>query len=434
MKDTVLSQSLKPRHIAMISIGGVVGAGFFIGASAPISVAGPGALLSYAMSGLMTYLVNLMLRDVALSAPGHGSFVNQIRHALGGHAGFMTGWTYWLVWVTTLGIEIMAAASLLTPLVHLPYALVECIILAVMTGANLMAVRAYGEFEYWFSMLKVGAIAAFILIGVVTLFQGHTPVRQNVLGGGLLPHGWLALLAAIPAIMFSMSGSEVITIAALESETPDKNIAKATRSVGLRIVGFYLTSVALILCLVPWSSLTPGESPFLFVLNQLHIPFAGAAMEVVIVSAMLSTLNSGLYATSRILFELADVDDAPKVFMRLHPNTQSPRIAVLFSSAAALIIAAVAILSPNAVFAFLLSATGALIIFHNTLIVFTRVRLCGLGITPILTFLLLLGALIAMALVPHTRHELAISTFTMGIMLVIAIVRHFVGKAPSRAL
>ncbi|WP_336946153.1 amino acid permease [Asaia sp. HN010] len=432
MTENALARSLRPRHIAMISIGGVVGAGFFIGASTPISVAGPGALLSYALAGLMTFLVNLMLRDIALRAPGHGSFVNQIRHALGGHAGFMTGWTYWLVWVTTLAIEIMAAAALLAPLVHLPFGLVEVLILGTMTATNLLAVQAYGELEYWFAMLKIAAIAVFILIGLGALFHGNGAMHQDVLGSGFVPHGWMALLAVIPAIVFSMSGSEVVTIAALESDAPDRNIAKATRAVALRVVGFYLCSVALILCLVPWSQVVPGQSPFLMVLNRLHVPFASGAMEIVIVSAMLSTLNSGLYATSRVLFELADVDDAPRHFMRLDPRTQAPRIAVLFSAAAALAISAVAIASPNAVFAFLLSATGALIIFHNALIVLTRIRLCGMGFTPVLTLILLMGALVAMALVAHTRHELALSTVTMMLMGGVALLRQLIGKAPRR--
>ncbi|GBQ82629.1 amino acid permease [Asaia krungthepensis] len=433
MTENALARSLRLRHIAMISIGGVVGAGFFIGASTPISVAGPGALLSYALAGLMTFLVNLMLRDIALRAPGHGSFVNQIRHALGGHAGFMTGWTYWLVWVTTLAIEIMAAAALLAPLVHLPFGAVEVIILTTMTAANLMAVQAYGEMEYWFAMLKIAAIALFIMIGLAAVFHGDGAIHQSFASpAGLVPHGWMALLAVIPAIVFSMSGSEVVTIAALESDAPDRNIAKATRAVALRVVGFYLCSVALILCLVPWSQIVPGESPFLLVLNRLHVPFASAAMEVVIVSAMLSTLNSGLYATSRVLFELADVDDAPAQFMRLDPRTQAPRIAVLFSAAAALAISAIAIASPNTVFAFLLSATGALIIFHNALIVLTRIRLCGMGATPLLTLVLLMGALVAMAMVAHTRHELALSTVTMMLTGCVALLRHLMGRAPRR--
>jgi len=415
----VLARSLRLRHIAMISLGGVVGAGFFIGASTPIVTAGPGALVSYAAAGLMILLVNLCLRDMALRVPGHGSFVSQVRFALGVRAGFVAGWTYWLVWVTTLGIEVMASASLLAPVVGLPYWLVEVVVLAVMTAANLLAVRAYGEFEYWFAMIKIVAIAVFILIGLGHLLRGTTPVVANVLGsGGFLPHGWVALLAAVPAIVFSMSGSEVATLAALESDAPDRNIATATRSVALRIVGFYLVSVALILCLVPWTSLTAGQSPFLYVLNRLGVPYAGVAMEVVIVTAMLSTLNSGLYATSRVLFELAERRDAPGFFLRLEPRSQSPRRAVLVSALGALLVAATAIVSPGAVFAFLLSATGSFIIFDDILIVWARMRLCGVSAGPVVGLVLLLGTLGAMAMLPQSRHELAVS---VGALVVIVL-------------
>ncbi|MBE7728696.1 amino acid permease [Komagataeibacter sp. FXV3] len=428
MNSTPLAKSLRSRHIAMISIGGIIGAGFFIGASTPISIAGPASLLSYGMAGLLTFLINCMLRDIALHAPDRGSFVNHIRHTLGAPIGFMTGWIYWLVWVTTLGMESMALASLLAPVVHIPYGLIEFLILGFMTGANLLAVHVYGECEYWFSMLKIIAILVFIMIGVTILVQGHVPVWNNIASQGLLPHGTMAILAAVPSVIFSMAGTEVVTIAAGESDDPARNVASTARTVAFRIVAFYLTSIALILCLVPWNSLVAGQSPFLYTLRAMHVPFAGTAMEIVIVCAMLSTVNSGLYATSRVMFELAAVRDAPGCFMRLHPVTQAPWITVMFSASAALLIAITAIFSPDVVFAFLLNATGAFVIFLYFLIALCRIRACGFNLLSLLTILLLLCALVAMAQVEHTRHELETSVGMMVFVVVIAMARRAYGN------
>ncbi|GBQ54387.1 amino acid ABC transporter [Komagataeibacter swingsii] len=428
MNPAPLARSLRSRHVAMISIGGIIGAGFFIGASTPISIAGPASLLSYAIAGLLTFLINCMLRDVALHAPDRGSFVNHIRHTLGAPIGFMTGWIYWLVWVTTLGMESMALASLLAPIMHIPYGLIEFLILAIMTAANLMAVHVYGEFEYWFSMLKIIAILVFIMIGVSLLVQGHVPVWRNVASQGLAPHGAMAILAAVPSIIFSMAGTEVVTIAAGESDDPARNVANTARTVAFRIIVFYLASVALILCLVPWTSLVAGQSPFLYTLNAIHVPFAGVAMEIVIVCAMLSTVNSGLYATSRVMFELAAVRDAPSSFMRLHPVTQAPWVTVLFSASAALLIAITAVFSPDVVFAFLLNATGAFVIFEYFFIVLCRIRVCGFTLLPLLTIVLLLCALVAMAQVEHTRHELETGAGMMGVVVIIAMARRAYGN------
>ncbi|MCP1231641.1 amino acid permease [Acetobacter indonesiensis] len=408
-KNPQLAQSLRPRHITMISLGGVIGAGLFIGSSGAILTAGPSVLLSYVLSGLIVFLVNMMLRDIALHAPGRGSFISQIRYALGPLPGFVAGWVYWVVWVTTLGVEVIASASLLAPYVHLPYSVIEIIILGIMTGINLLSVRNYGEFEYWFAMIKVAAICLFVGVGCYLLGTHPVPVRDNIFGhGGFLPLGGIAFLAAIPTVLFSMTGSEIATIAALESENPDQNIAKITRTVALRLLVFYLTSIFLVLCLFPWSENVRGFSPFLMVLDQFHIPYASMGMSIVILSATLSTLNSGLYATSRVVYEMARRGDAPSILCAMAPNAHLPRRAVLASAGVALLVSATAIFSPGIVFAFLVATTGAFIMFYNMMIVCARLKLYQTAAWKgWLALLLLAGALLAMVIKPETRNELA---------------------------
>lgn len=413
-----LAHSLQRRHITMISIGGVIGAGFFIGSSSAIATAGPGILITYILAGLTILLVNVMLRDIALQVPGLGSFIMQIRVALGARTGFVAGWTYWLIWVTTLAIEIIGASTILERYVPLPYAVLECSVLAVMTAVNVGSVRGYGEFEYWFALVKVLAISAFIVIGAYALAGNPRLTWSSDWADSLFPNGITAALSMLPTVVFSMSGSEVATVAALESQTPDRNIARVTRSVALRIVGFYLTSLTLLLCLVPWRNVIPGESPFILALYRLHIPFAGLAMTLVILTAMLSTLNSGLYVASRILFEMTENGDAPGFLSRLGPRSRTPRRAVLACAAATLLIAGTAVVSPTIVFGMLISVTGAFIVSNYILIVLARLRLCPTRRwTAWLALLLLAGVLASMLARSETRHELA-----LGLIALIAII------------
>lgn len=401
---------LLSRHVSMISLGGVIGAGLFVGSSGAILTAGPSVMLSYLLAGGMMFLVNIMLRDIARSAPGHGSFIGQIKFALGPLAGFVAGWVYWLVWITALGVEVIAAATLLAPFIPLPFAGIEGVILASITAVNLLSVKHYGEFEYWLAMIKVLAIIGFIVVACTVLGTQSIPVWQNVFGhGGVAPNGALAFLAAVPTALFSMTGSEVATIAALETNEPDQNIARVTRTVAVRLLLFYLTSVTLILCVMPWSEQARGVSPFLAVLTRFHVPYAAAIMTAVILSATLSTLNSGLYATSRIIFEMAHRGDMPRFFQVTSTTGQLPRRAVLASALATLAISALAVISPHLIFAFLVSIVGTFIMFYNSMIVCSRLRLCK---TQVWKGWLALGlqavALVAMLSMKEARSELFI--------------------------
>lgn len=422
-----LAHSLRTRHVVMIALGGGIGAGYFIGASAALSLGGPAVLLSYALAGTLVFLVNLMMRDLALKVPGRASFLRQIQYALGNRAAFVAGWAYWLTWIIAIAVEVIAVATMLAPYIPLPYAVLEILIMALMTGVNLMSVKGYGEFEYWFSAIKVLAIVCFIGIGVWALLSRPIPVHDNLFAhGGLLPHGWLALLAVIPTILFSMGGSEISTVAAVESDNTEQNIVRATRSIALRIGGFYLVSIALVLCLVPWSDVVSGYSPFLLVLHRLHVPFADVALAVVVMTAALSSLNSGIYVTSRILYELAESGSAPRLFLTVDASTKLPRRAILVSALASILVAAVAVLSPTLIFGLLVSLTGGFMVFNNTMIVAGRLKLVPESPWKAYAALVLIACtLMAMLIQPETRSQIVLGA---AALLLIFLAERFVPR------
>ncbi|WP_182355381.1 amino acid permease [Komagataeibacter europaeus] len=428
---------LKDRHVSMISIGGVIGASLFVGSSTAIATAGAGALFSYFLSGIMVMCITRMLGEMTVASPGTGSFVGQIRRGLGPRVAFVAGWLYWIMWATVLGFEAIAAAAFLAPYVPLPYLVIELLTVAIMTVVNLFSVRGYGEFEYWFSALKIITIIVFILLALSGLLGlwSHVKVASGLFSvAGLVPHGTFALFAVIPGIMMSMAGAEITSIAACDTTDPAGNVARSTRTVALRIMIFYLASIGLILLLLPLSRVVPGSSPFLATLDYIGIPFARALMTAVMLIATLSALNSGIYITSRVLCDLAENHDAPRMFLQ-RDGQGTPARAILCGSAVAVIIAVIGMLAPGRVFSFLVSASGTFILFDYVLIVLAHIRLrraClrnGETVSlpmwgfPFLSYGMLaclLGALVTMFFATdHTRQEIVLSTISLGLIIVV---------------
>ena len=372
-EDARLGRSLKGRHVAMIALGGVVGAGLFVGSAAAIGEAGPAVLVSYALAGAIVFAVMRMLGEMAVARPNLGSFNAYIRAALGHRCAFVAGWLYWYFWIITVSIETIAGAVLLSGVVPAPVWLLGLVLIAALAATNLLSVKAYGEFEFWFSALKVAAIMGFILVAAGHLAAGG---GQRLGFSGLLPFapkGWLAVLGAVPTVIFSLTGSEIASIAAAESDDPAANVAAAARTVTLRIALFYLASIGLILATVPWASLQAGHSPFLAALRVVGVPGAEALMGAVILTAVASCLNSGLYVTSRILFELAAEGDAPASLVATDRNGV-PRRAILIGAGAGFAAAIASTLSPDVVFAFLLDTSGAVILLVYLLVALAQLR------------------------------------------------------------
>lgn len=360
-----LGTTLKPRHITMISIAGVIGAGLFVGSANAIEKAGPAVLLSYALAGTLVVLVMRMLGEMATANPDTGSFSVYSRRALGRWAGFSVGWLYWWFWVLVIPVEATAAAEILSKLVGLDPWVWALAVTLLLTGTNLVSVGNYGEFEFWFALVKVVAIVAFIALGVLAIL-GVLPTSE-VSGvsrlwepDGFLPGGWGAVIAAMLTTMFSFMGTEIVTIAAAESPDPRAGITKAVNSVIWRIFIFYIGSIAVIVSLVPYNRLDDGS--YQTVLQAIGIPGAPLIMDVVVLTAVASCLNSALYTASRMVFSLADRGDAPTVVRRVN-GKGVPWVAILVSMVLGFLAVVGNYVLPGKVFGYLLATSGAVALF-----------------------------------------------------------------------
>ena len=360
-----LGTSLKPRHITMISIAGVIGAGLFVGSANAIKAAGPAVLISYFLAGALVVLVMRMLGEMATANPDTGSFSVYSDRALGRWAGFSIGWLYWWFWVLVIPVEATAAAAILSDLVGGAQWLWALAVTLLLTVTNLASVGNYGEFEFWFALVKVIAIVAFIGVGIAAIF-GLFPDSQ-VSGveslwqpAGFMPNGFGAVIAGMLITMFSFMGTEIVTIAAAESPNPQAGISKAVNSVIWRISLFYLGSIFVIVALMPYDRLPNGS--YQSTLQAIGIPGSKVIMDVVILTAVASCLNSALYTASRMLFSLGDRGDAPQVVRRVARNG-APWVAVL----ASMVVGFVAVIGnyvlPDKIFGYLLATSGAIALF-----------------------------------------------------------------------
>src|SRR6478609_5527892 len=303
-----LHRNLKPRQLTMIAIGGVIGAGLFVGSGVVINDAGPGAFLSYGITGVLMIMVMRMLGEMATSNPSTGSFADYARRALGGWAGFSVGWLYWYFWVIVVGFEAVAGAKVLSYWINAPLWVLSLALMLLMTSTNLFSVSSFGEFEFWFAGIKVAAIVAFIVLGtlyVLGIWPNKSIDFSNLWSnGGFFPNGVGAVFSSIVVVIVSMVGAEIATIAAAESKDPAKAIAKATNSVIVRIGIFFVGSVFLLAVILPWNSTELGSSPYVSAFTVMGIPYADQIMNAVVLTAVLSCLNSGMYTASRMLFVL----------------------------------------------------------------------------------------------------------------------------------
>lgn len=378
-----LQAGLKNRHLTMIAIGGVIGAGLFVGSSSGIATTGPGILLSYAIVGALVVLVMRMLGEMSAANPTSGSFSAHADRALGPWAGFSIGWLYWFFWVVVLAVEATAGATILEGWVPaVPQWGWSLIVMFVLTITNLISVGSYGEFEFWFAGIKVVAISVFIVIGLLAVFgilpgadTSHATFAHLTDHGGFLPHGFGSVLTGILLVVFSFMGSEIPTLAAGESEDPERAVTKATTSIIWRIGIFYLGSILVVVSLIPWDSKTLAEKgSYVASLDSLGIPHAGQIMDVIVLTAVLSCLNSGLYTASRMAFSLGERGDAPKSFARTTARGV-PRTAILVSVVFGFVAVFFNYKFPDSVFLFLLNSSGAVALFVWLVICLSQIRL-----------------------------------------------------------
>ncbi|ANP55061.1 aromatic amino acid permease [Streptomyces griseochromogenes] len=363
-EDASLSHGLKQRHLSMIALGGVIGAGLFVGSGAGIAAAGPSIVIAYTVSGLLVMLVMRMLGEMSAAYPSSGSFSAHAERAMGPWAGFTAGWSFWVLLCTAVGLEGIGAAKIVTGwLPGTPEWGWVALFMVVFLATNLAAVKNFGEFEFWFAALKVGAISLFLILGVLAIagvLPGtHSPGTSHLTD--FLPHGSNGLIIGLLASVFAYGGLETVTIAAAESENPVKGVASAVRTAMWRIALFYIGSMAVIVTLVPWNSKSVVEKgPYVAALDHIGIPGAGQLMNVVVLVALLSAMNANIYGSSRIAYSLVQRGQGPKALAKVSGGV--PRVAVLTSCVLGFVCVLLNYWRPDDVFKWLLNMIGAVIL------------------------------------------------------------------------
>ena len=360
--------------MTMISLGGIIGAGLFVGTGPILNQAGPATVLTYLLTGVLLILIMRMLGEMAVAQPSVGSFSDYGRMALGNWAGFSIGWLYWYFWAIVVGFEATVAAGIISGYVSfLPPWLIALALVLLLTATNLYSVGSYGEFEFWFASIKVAAIVIFIVLAIVYLIGlfGPSPGFTNLYAkGGFFPNGPLAMFSGVATVIFAFVGAEIVTIAAAESNEPEEGVARATNAVIYRVLLFYVVSVFFVACIVPWNTGFTEDiikSPFTLAFEKIGIPGSGTIMNLVVLTAVLSVLNSSLYTTSRMLFALTRHNDAPG-FLTNTTRRGVPIWAILAGTVFAYVSVAIFYFFPAEVFTWLINASGAIALFVYLLI------------------------------------------------------------------
>lgn len=317
--DAGYHKGLKSRQVQMIAMGGAIGTGLFLGASGRLVTAGPSLAIVYAVAGVFAFFVVRAMGELVMHRPSSGSFVSYSREFLGERSAFFVGWMYFLNWACSGVADVTAAAKYVQffwPTV--PQWIPALCALLLVLAVNMVSVTLFGELEFWFAAIKVLALVVFMVIAIVVLVS-RTPVNGNVTGpqliveqGGFFPHGLLPAVLILQGVVFAYAAIEMVGVAAGETAEPRKVIPKAVNSVGWRIAIFYVGSVLLLVMLMPSSSYDKNVSPFVTFLSSLGVPGAAGIMDIVVLTAALSSVNSGLYSTGRILRSLSTAGSAPK--------------------------------------------------------------------------------------------------------------------------
>ncbi|AJE82833.1 MULTISPECIES: amino acid permease [Streptomyces] len=331
-------RGLGARQIQMIAIGGAIGTGLFLGAGKAIAKAGPSLILAYAIAGLVIFFIMRALGELLMYRPVSGSFSEYAREFVGPFAGYVTGWTYWLFWVVTGITEVTAAAEYMTYWFDIPQWVSALVFTLILYGVNLISVKVFGELEFWFSMVKVTAIIGMILIcaGILTLGfsdAGDTASVSHLWSdGGFFPKGIGGTLMTLQIVMFAFLAVELVGVTAGESKDPKKTLPKAINTVPWRIAVFYVGALIMILSVVPWTHFQPGVSPFVAAFEKMGLAAGAGIVNFVVLTAALSSCNSGMYSTGRMLRDLALNGQGPRFFTRL-TRSGTPLVGTTFSAA-----------------------------------------------------------------------------------------------------
>ncbi|SDJ49702.1 amino acid permease [Streptomyces indicus] len=364
--DAGYNKDLKARHINMIAIGGAIGTGLFLGAGGRLNSAGPGLALAYLVCGIFAFFVVRALGAMVVYRPSSGSFVSYAREFLGEKGAYVAGWAYFLNWSTT-GIADITAIAMYTHywsfFTDIPQWVLALIALAIVLVVNLISVKIFGEMEFWFSIIKVAALVIFMLIGIFLLVTqqevgGETPglhvITEN---GGLFPSGMMPVVIVMTGVVFAYASLELVGVAAGETAEPQKIVPRAVNSIMWRVGLFYVGSVVLLALLMPGSKYSGDESPFVTVLSSIGVPAAGDVMNLVVLTAAMSSLNSGLYSTGRILRSMAMAGSGPAFTAKMSKN-KVPYGGILLTSAVCVLGVGLNFLMPEKAFEIVLNVAA----------------------------------------------------------------------------
>jgi AAT family amino acid transporter/D-serine/D-alanine/glycine transporter len=351
-----LSRRLRSRHIQLIAIGGTIGVGLFLGSARAIHNAGPALVLAYALGGIAIFFIMRALGELLTYRPVAGSFATYADEFCGPFAGFVTGWSYWFAWIATAMAELTAIGVYVRWwLPAVPQWLPALVALLALYGSNLLAVRMFGELEFWFALIKVVTIVALIVSGLVVIVfhvgdLGAGASFSNLWShGGFLPYGVGGMLLTMQIVMFAYVGVELIGVTAGEAQDPKVVLPRATNGIILRILIFYIGALIVIMALVPWNELSPSVSPFVYVFEKLRVPAAASLINLVVITAASSSCNSGLFSTGRMLWSLAARQQAPRALAALSPR-HVPAAGIHASAAVMLLGVALNYMVPERVF------------------------------------------------------------------------------------
>lgn len=368
MANNNLQRELSNRHIQLIAIGGAIGTGLFLGAGQTIAMTGPSIILTYIIIGLMLFMFMRGLGEILISNTNFKSFADVTNEYIGPFAGFVTGWTYWFCWIITGMAEVTAVAKYVSfwwPQIPNWVSALFCVLLLM--AFNLFSAKIFGELEFWFAIIKVTTIIVLIVVGLVMILFayktqfGHASFT-NLYEHGIFPKGATGFFMSFQMALFSFVGIEIIGVTAGETKDPTKTIPKAINSVPMRILLFYVGSLAVIMSIIPWNKMDPSESPFVRLFALVGIPFAAGIINFVVLTAAASSCNSGIFSNSRMLFGLARQEQAPPLFRSTNKNGV-PHIAIFVSCALLLIAALLNYIFPDATLVFTYVTTISTVLF-----------------------------------------------------------------------
>jgi amino acid transporter, AAT family len=373
-----MQRGLKNRHIQMIALGGAIGTGLFYGSAQTIKLAGPAITLSYLIGGIVIFWIMRMLGEMSVDEPVSGSFSHYAYKYWGEFPGFLSGWNYWFNYIIVSMAELTAVGIYINfwwP--NVPHWVSALIFLVLITLANLVSVKMFGEFEFWFAIIKVVAIIGMIVLGILMIFAGFggpaTGFSNLWAHGGFMPNGISGLVLSLVVVMFSFGGIELIGITAGEADNPKKSIPKAINQVMWRILIFYVGALTVMMIIYPWDKVGLDGSPFVQIFSKMGIPAAAAILNVVVLTAALSVYNSGIYSNARMLFSLAQQGNAPKLFTNLSKGG-IPVAGVLFSSALTLAAVVLNYLIPGKVFMYLISIAIIAAVINWSMIIIINLK------------------------------------------------------------